>query len=138
MTSKPAGKPGGRHAPGLEASPDAGLPAEHAPERAAAQAGPHAESPVRPPDDVQELQQEIDQAREQLGETVEQLVAKTDVKTRTRDKATELAGRVKHNASQARAATAGAVSARQRWVPLTVAAGVLIMGYVAIRWRTRR
>lgn len=34
--------------------------------------------------------------------------------------------------------TKGANGARERWVPLTVAAGVLVVGYVALRqWRTR-
>lgn len=57
----------------------------------------------RSADNVQELRQEIEQNRGQLGETVEQLVAKTDVKARARDQAAALAGRVKGQASQARA-----------------------------------
>ena len=80
---------------------------------------------VGPPDDIQELRQEIEQTREQLGETVGQLVAKTDVKARARDKAAELTGRVKDRAPQARG-------------PLAVAAGVLIAGYLALRWARRR
>jgi hypothetical protein len=36
------------------------------------------------------------------------------------------------------AVTKGATGARERWVPLTVAAGVLVVGYVAVRqWRRR-
>ncbi len=37
-----------------------------------------------------------------------------------------------------RAVTKGASTARERWMPLTVAAGVLIVGYLALRqWRRR-
>jgi Protein of unknown function (DUF3618) len=108
-----------------------------------------ADTDTGPPDDVQELQHEIKQTREQLGETVEQLVAKTDVKARAQDKAAELTGRVKGKTSQARTqAAARAGKARDqlaskatgtdRRVPLAVAAGVLIAGYLIIRRRRRR
>jgi ElaB/YqjD/DUF883 family membrane-anchored ribosome-binding protein len=98
-----------------------------------------------------DLQQEIEQAREQLGETVEQLVAKADVTARAKDKAASLAGRVKDQASQVKAQAApvweatpeparqavakGAGVARQHRMPLAVAAaGVLIAGFLVVRW----
>jgi Protein of unknown function (DUF3618) len=46
------------------------------------------------PEDAQQLRQEIEQTREQLGETAKQLAAKADVKSRGRDQAAALAGRV--------------------------------------------
>lgn len=112
-----------------------------------------------PPDDLRQLEAEIERTREQLGETVQELVARADVKSLARAKATELRGRVKDTTSQARkAATAGAVSVRvqltdksaaalqkatsagatqkERWIPLTLAAGALIAGCMALRrWR---
>jgi Protein of unknown function (DUF3618) len=65
-----------------------------------------------PPDDPQQLTEEIERTREQLGETVEQLVAKSDVKARAQAKASQLTGRLKGTAGQARqqaAAKAGQV-----------------------------
>jgi Protein of unknown function (DUF3618) len=62
------------------------------------------------PVDGAELRQEIERTREQLGETVEQLAAKTDVKRRARAKATELAGRARRTAAQARTQAATQVS----------------------------
>jgi uncharacterized protein YjbJ (UPF0337 family) len=65
-----------------------------------------------PPDDPQQLTEEIERTREQLGETVEQLAAKTDVKARAQAKASQVTGRLKGTAGQARqqaAAKAGQV-----------------------------
>jgi hypothetical protein len=193
-TSGPAGKSAGRHAADPEPFPVTSLP-EPAPDDGAPQTALPADAKTRPPDDEAELQQEIERTREQLGETVEQLVAKADVKARAQDKVSELAGRVKGKASQARAQAAdgagsvreqvasktadvsqkaksagtavtqqlpgrvaaaaapvwkatpeparqavakAAGNARQRPVPLAVAAAVLIVGYlVARRWRKR-
>jgi hypothetical protein len=131
-------------------------------ETAQAGAGPAAA------DDVQQLEQEIERTRDQLGATAEQLAAKADVKARARAKAAEMAGRVKSTATGTRqqaAARAGSVrgqvagttaaarqkaisagqavakgasTARQHPVPLAVAAGLLIAGYLALRqWRKR-
>lgn len=104
-TSGPAGKSAGRHAAVPEPSPVTGLP-ESVPDDRAPQTALPADAETGPPDDLEELQQEIGQVREQLGETVEQLVAKADVKARAQAKVTELAGRAKGKASQARAQAA--------------------------------
>jgi hypothetical protein len=55
-----------------------------------------------PPNDPQELKQQIEYTREQLGETVEALAAKADVKAQARAKASEVSGRLKSKAAQAR------------------------------------
>ena len=55
-----------------------------------------------PPADPQQLREEIKRTREQLRETVGRLAAKTDVKARSRDKATELAGRTESTMIQGR------------------------------------
>jgi hypothetical protein len=74
------------------AMPAAGTPQE-------ARAGTAAPGP---PDDPQQLREEIEQTREKLGETVEALAAKADVKARAQDKASQLTGRLKGTAGQAR------------------------------------
>jgi hypothetical protein len=74
---------------------------------------------------AEELQQEIEQTRQRLGQTVDELAAKTDVKARARAKATEVSGRVRRSQL-----------VQRRW-PLALAAGVLIVGSVAVwRWKT--
>ena len=76
------------------------------------------------------LEAEIERTREQLGDTVQELASRADVKSRARAKAAELTGRAKNTAAQARAP--------KRWMPLAVAAGVLAVGYLALRqWRRR-
>lgn len=73
---------------------------------------------------AEELQQEIEQSRQRLGQTVDELAAKTDVKTRARAKATEVSGRVRQSQL-----------VQRRW-PVALAAGVLIVGSVAVwRWK---
>jgi Protein of unknown function (DUF3618) len=73
---------------------------------------------------AEELQQEIEQTRQQLGQTVDELAAKTDVKARARAKATQVSGRVRRSQL-----------VQRRW-PVALAAGVLIVGSVAVwRWR---
>ena len=68
--------------------------------------------------DKESLEREIVRTRAQLGETVERLAAKTDVKAMAARKATELSERAK-----------GAI-------PLAVAAGALVAGYLVVRqWR---
>jgi len=77
------------------------------------------------PVDKENLEQQIVRIREQLVETVERLAAKADVKALAARKATELSERVK-----------GAAGARDRRIPLAVAAGVLVVGYLVVRqWR---
>jgi len=74
---------------------------------------------------AEELHQEIEQTRQRLGETVDELAAKTDVKARARAKAAEVSGRVRRSQL-----------VQSRW-PVAVAAGVLIVGSVAI-WRRKK
>jgi hypothetical protein len=105
--SGPAGKPAGWRAADPAASPGIDGPEADGPDNGTPQTARQADVQTRPPDDVQELQQEIEQTRARLGETVEQLVAKTDLKARGRDKAAELAGRVKAKTRQARTEVAG-------------------------------
>ena len=52
--------------------------------------------------EVEQLQQEIEQTREQLGETVGQLAAKADIKSQAKNKASEVAGRMKTKVGLAR------------------------------------
>jgi hypothetical protein len=80
-----------------------------------------------------DMQQEIDRSREGFGDTMEELAAKGDMKARAwdraanvKDKATELSGLVKRS------------SVMQRRWPLAVAAGVLVVGSVALRRRRRK
>jgi Protein of unknown function (DUF3618) len=76
------------------------------------------------------LEREIVRTREQLGETVERLAAKADVKAMAARKATELSERVKDTTGQLRG------QVRDRRIPLAVAAGVLLVGYLVVRqWR---
>jgi hypothetical protein len=73
---------------------------------------------------AEELQQEIEQSRQRLGQTVDELAAKTDVKTRARAKATQVSGQVRQSQL-----------VQRRW-PVALAAGVLIVGSVAVwRWK---
>ena len=111
-----------------------------------------------PPDDPQQLAQEIERTREHLGETVEQLAAKADVKPRAQDKASQLTGRLKGKAGQARqeaaaaaaeiskvmpepvrrVAAKAAVAARKRRVTLAAAIGAGGLAWMVIaRWRRR-
>jgi CHASE3 domain sensor protein len=117
-----------------------------------------AEQAGTPPDDPQELKQEIERTREQLGETVEALAAKADVKAQARAKAGHVTGRLKSRGAQARqqaavaaqrlskvtpdsvqrAAAKAAVADRGRRVQLVMAAGAVVLAWLAIaRWRRR-
>lgn len=114
------------------------------------------------PADVRALEAEIERTREQLGETVQELAARADVKGRARAKAAEVSQRVKGTTAQVRGTagararsvrsqaasatgaarqqvTNGARGARERWMPLTVAAaGVLAIGCAAFNeWQRR-
>jgi Protein of unknown function (DUF3618) len=95
--------------------------------------------------DAEQLREEIERTRELLGETVEQLAAKVDVKGRARAKATELAGQVTRQAKstvaqgRVRAAQArkqGAETARTNRVPVSAAAGGVLLAAIAfVIWR---
>jgi hypothetical protein len=105
-----------------------------------------------------ELKQEIERTREQLGETVEALAAKADVKAQARAKASQVTGRLRSRTAQARqqaAVAAGrlskatpdpvqrvavktAATGRDRRVQLVMAAGAVVLAWLAIaRWRQR-
>lgn len=133
----PAGRPdaGAGTAPGTEVSLPA-TPAGGTPEPA-----PLTGTIAVPGDDPEQLQQEIERTRERLGETLQQLAARADVKTRAREKAAEMSGRLKTTTAQARqnAVARGASTARERWIPLVAAVGVLAVGAAAFsQWRRRR
>jgi Protein of unknown function (DUF3618) len=94
-------------------------------------------------DDAERIRQEIERTRQQLGETVERLAAKADVKSRARAEAAVLAGRLKSSgrsaASSARRAMSEGTAAGQRyWVPLSVAAAVLVAAALAVTQRRQR
>lgn len=113
-------------------------------------------------DEKASLELEIERTREQLGDTVERLAAKADVKAVASKKATELSERAKAKTGQVgrqvrdrvtattgplwqatpdpvkEVVAKGATGARQRRIPLAVAAGVLIVGYLVVRRRRSR
>lgn len=129
-TSGPAERPAGRRVGDPAASPGMNGPVEDGPDHGAPQTGRQADPETGPRDDVQALQQDIKQTREQLGETVEQLVAKTDLKARGRDKAAELADRVKAKTRQARTQAAGrAGKVRDQLAIKTEGTGQKVMSY---------
>lgn len=78
------------------------------------------------PEEEQELRGQIERTRQQLGQTVEQLAVKADVKSAVRAKRAELTGRAKD------------LIARQRPVPLAIAATVLVAGCLGLLWWKRR
>jgi hypothetical protein len=116
-TQGPAGRPRARHQPAsAESDAESAGSAEAGPRETAVPVAVTGQdvsaAAAAPPDDPQQLAEEIERTREQLGETVEQLAAKADVKARAQDKASQLTGRLKGKAGQARhqaAATAGQV-----------------------------
>jgi hypothetical protein len=151
-TSKGAGIPVQRpaaeaEAAGSELSPQATANADRA------ETTPLTGRITAPADDSQRLVAEIERTREYLGEIVQELAARVDVKTRARAKGAEVSGRMKSAAVQVRnraaavgapvweatpeqvrrAVTQGANSARDHWMPLGLAAGALIVGYLAVR-----
>lgn len=78
------------------------------------------------PEEEQELRSQIERTREQLGQTVEQLAAKADVKSMARGKAAKLTGRAK------------GLIAKQRPVPLAVAAAALVACCLGLLWWKKR
>lgn len=88
-----------------------------------------------PPVDARQLEAEIERTREQLGQTVQELAARADVKSRARAKATEVSERLKVTTARVR----GNAGARDHWMPVTMAAAVLALDYLAIRqWQRGR
>ena len=94
-------------------------------------------------DDPERIRQEIERTRQQLGETVERLAAKADVKSRARAEAAAIAGRLKSSGrstagSARRAMDKGTAAGRRYWVPLSVAAAVLVAAALAVTQRRQR
>jgi hypothetical protein len=85
--------------------------------------------------DGQALELQVERTREQLGETVQELVYRVDVKSRAQAKASELSGKVKSTTARTRDTV---WDARADWMPLAAAAGVLIVGFWALRQWSRR
>jgi Protein of unknown function (DUF3618) len=85
---------------------------------------------------AEELQQEIEQTRQRLGETVDELAAKTDVKARARAKAAEAKVLTRAKAAEVSGRVRRSQLVQRRW-PAALAAGVLIVGTVAI-WRRKK
>jgi hypothetical protein len=88
-----------------------------------------------PPDDIQALTEDIERTREDIGETIAALAAKTDIKARAREKAGEVAGRLRDTAGKVKEQIA--VPGQHR-VALTSAAGVALLAGVLIARRRRR
>lgn len=85
---------------------------------------------------AEELHQEIEQTRQRLGETVDELAAKTDIKARARAKAAEAKVLTRAKAAEVSGRVRRSQLVQSRW-PVAVAAGVLIVGSVAI-WRRKK
>jgi len=82
-----------------------------------------------------EIQQEIERTRERLGGTVNELAARADVKTRALGKASEVRAKAQEKATGLSVRVRGSQVVQRRW-PLAVAAGVVVVGTVAVRrWR---
>jgi hypothetical protein len=82
-----------------------------------------------------EIQLEIQQTRERLGETVDELASRADVKARARDKAAGITAKAQGKATELSGRVRRSQVVQRRW-PLAVAAGVVVVGTVAVRrWR---
>ena len=88
-----------------------------------------------PPDDIQALTEEIERIREDVGETVAALAAKADLMARAREKASEVAGRLRDTAGQVKEQAAAIPPQRQ--VVLAAACVVLLAGVLIARHRRR-
>jgi Protein of unknown function (DUF3618) len=138
--------PGERTAAAAETTPGSELSAGPVTSGDGQETAPLSGTVAPPPNDIKHLEQEIERTREQLGATVQELVARVDVKSRALAKANELSGKYKSTMAampdqmrrapehMRRVATKGASGARERWIPLAAAAGVVIIGYLAIRY----
>ena len=87
-----------------------------------------------PRDGIQALTEEIERTREDVGQTVAALAAKADITARVREKASEVAGRLRDTASKVKDQMA---VPRQRRVVLTAAFAVLLAGVLIARLRRR-
>jgi hypothetical protein len=85
------------------------------------------------PASAAELQQEIDRTREHLGQTVEELAAKADVTSRARAKTAE----VKRKAADVSGQVRRSQVVQRRWPLAVAAAGVILIGSIAV-WRRRK
>jgi uncharacterized protein DUF3618 len=85
------------------------------------------------PASAAELQQEIERTREHLGQTVEELAAKADVKSRARAKTAE----VKRKAADVSGQVRRSQVVQRRWPLAAAAAGVILIGSIAV-WRRRK
>ena len=71
-----------------------------------------------PPDDIRALTEELQRTGEDVGETVAALAAKADLMARAREKATEVAGRLRDTAGQVKEQVkeqAAAIPRSVRW-----------------------
>jgi hypothetical protein len=96
------------------------------------------------PASAAELQQEIERTREHLGQTVEELAAKADVKSRARAKTADVKSRarattaeVKRKAADASGQVRRSQVVQRRWPLAAAAAGVILIGSIAV-WRRRK
>ena len=107
------------------------------------------------PASAAELQQEIEQTREHLGQTVDELAAKADVKSRAQAKTADVKSRaraktaevksrarvktaeVKRKAADASGQVRRSQVVQRRWPLAAVAAGVILIGSIAV-WRRRK
>lgn len=87
-------------------------------------------------DSPEQIRAEIERTRQQLGDTVERLVAKTDVKRRARAEVSALTGRAKSTLASTRRSAASV--AQNNRVPLSVAAGVLLVALSLVVWQRQR
>jgi hypothetical protein len=87
-------------------------------------------------DSPEQIRAEIERTRQQLGDTVERLVAKTDVKRRARAEVSALTGRAK--STLATSGRSAASIARENRVPLSVAAGAVLVAVSLLVWQRQR
>ena len=85
------------------------------------------------PASAAELQQEIERTREHLGQTVEELTAKADVKSRARAKTAEVKRKAADMSGQVRRSQV----VQRRWPLAAAAAGIILIGSIAV-WRRRK
>ncbi len=85
-----------------------------------------------PPDSIRALTEEINRTREDVGETVAALAAKADIEARVREKASEVAGRLRDAAGKVKEQLA---VPRQRRAVFTAACVVLLAGVLIARRR---
>jgi Protein of unknown function (DUF3618) len=83
-----------------------------------------------------EIQLQIERTRERLGETVGELASRADVRARARDKAAEVRAKAQDKATELSGRVRRSQVVPRRW-PLAVAAGVVVIGTVAVCRRRR-